>query len=102
VGRIFPAEWNRFAGAVPAALQHLPLADAYAALLFDADPAVRDHAAREWCVWEDAHVPLRQATCRIRATWIRNFASSSHAWSRTIGGTPPSSARTNCFTRPRH
>jgi proline iminopeptidase len=43
---------------VPDTLRHLPLADAYATLLFDADPAVRDHAAREWCAWEDAHVSL--------------------------------------------
>ena len=57
VGRIFPQEWERFAAAVPEALRHLPLVDAYAALLFDPDPAVRDHAAREWCAW-DAHVSL--------------------------------------------
>jgi proline iminopeptidase len=58
MGRIFPREWERFAQAVPDALRHLPLANAYATLLFDADPAVRDHAAREWCAWEDAHVSL--------------------------------------------
>lgn len=58
VGRIFPAEWDRFADAVPESLRHLPLVDAYAQMLFDPDPAVRDHAAREWCAWEDAHVSL--------------------------------------------
>jgi len=31
------------------------------------------------------------AISRIRATNIRNFASGSRAWSRTTGGTPPSS-----------
>jgi proline iminopeptidase len=31
---------------------------AYAALLDDQDPAVRDNAARTWCAWEDAHVSL--------------------------------------------
>ncbi len=56
--RVFPQEWDRFAAAVPDTLRHLPLVDAYATLLFDADPAVREHAAREWCVWEDAHVSL--------------------------------------------
>jgi proline iminopeptidase len=56
VGRIFPEAWDRFASAVPPALRHLPLADAYASMLFDADPMVRDHAAREWCAWESAHV----------------------------------------------
>jgi proline iminopeptidase len=58
VGRIFPREWDRFAAAVPEPLRHLPLLDAYATLLFDPDPAIREHAAREWCAWEDAHVSL--------------------------------------------
>lgn len=58
VGRIFPQEWERFAAAVPYSMQHLPLVDAYATLLFDSDPTVREHAAREWCSWEDVHVSL--------------------------------------------
>jgi proline iminopeptidase len=58
VRRIFPREWDRFAAAVPAPLRHLPPVDAYATLLFDADPSIREHAAREWCAWEDAHVSL--------------------------------------------
>lgn len=58
VGRIFPREWERFAAAIPPRLQDRPLVDAYAAMLFDPDPAVREHAAREWCAWEDAHVSL--------------------------------------------
>ena len=58
VGRIFPREWDRFASAVPNTLQHLPLVDAYAMLLFDEDSAVRERAAREWCAWEDTHVSL--------------------------------------------
>ena len=58
VGRIFPKEWDRFAGAVPPELRHLRLVDAYATLLFDPDPEVRDHAAQEWCAWENAHVSL--------------------------------------------
>lgn len=58
VGRLFPREWDRFAAAVPDRLRRLPLVDAYATLLFDADPTVREHAAREWCAWEDAHVSL--------------------------------------------
>ena len=58
VGRIFPQEWDRFAAAVPDALRHLPLVDAYATLLFDPDPAVPANAAREWCAWEDAHISL--------------------------------------------
>jgi proline iminopeptidase len=58
VGRIFPQEWDRFANAVPDHLRHLRLVDAYAAMLADPDPAVRDNAAREWCTWEAAHVSL--------------------------------------------
>jgi proline iminopeptidase len=58
VGRIFPEEWDRFARAVPNHLRHLPLVDAYAILLGDHDPTIRDCAARSWCTWEDAHVSL--------------------------------------------
>jgi len=58
VGRIFPQEWDRFAAAVPDNLRHLPMVDAYATLLFDPDLAIKEHAAREWCAWEDAHVSL--------------------------------------------
>lgn len=58
VGRIFPEEWDRFANAVPDHMRHLPLVDAYDVMLADRDPAVRDHAARAWCAWEDAHVSL--------------------------------------------
>jgi proline iminopeptidase len=58
MGRIFPREWDRFAAHIPERLRHLPLVDAYATLLFDPDPDVRDQAAREWCTWEDAHVSL--------------------------------------------
>jgi len=39
-------------------LRHLRPIDAYARLLLDPDPEVRDRAAREWCAWEDAHVSL--------------------------------------------
>ncbi len=58
VGRIFPQQWDRFVAAVPEHLRGMPLVDAYATLLFDPDPAVRDRAAREWCAWEDTHVSL--------------------------------------------
>ncbi|HTI50465.1 MAG TPA: prolyl aminopeptidase [Planctomycetaceae bacterium] len=58
VGCLFPREWHRFAAAVPEVLRRLPLADAYATLLFDSDASIRDRAAREWCAWEDAHISL--------------------------------------------
>lgn len=58
VGRIFPREWDRFAAAVPEQLRHLRLVDAYAQMVMDPDPATQEGAAREWCLWEDAHVSL--------------------------------------------
>lgn len=56
MGRIFPAEWERFRDAVPEPMRDGDLADAYARLLADPDPAVRERAARQWCRWEDTHV----------------------------------------------
>jgi proline iminopeptidase len=58
VGRIFPQEWERFVEAVPQHLRSIPLVDAYAIMLADADEAVRDRAAQAWCKWEDVHVSL--------------------------------------------
>jgi proline iminopeptidase len=58
VGRLFPRDWDRFVDAVPERLRGHRLVDAYAALLADPDPAVRERAAREWCRWEDTHVSL--------------------------------------------
>jgi proline iminopeptidase len=58
MGRVFPREWESFAAEVPAAERDGDLAAAYARLLADPDPAVRDEAARAWCTWEDVHVSL--------------------------------------------
>lgn len=58
MGRIFPVEWKRFAAQVPEAERGGDLCAAYARLLADPDPAVRERAAREWCRWEDTHVSL--------------------------------------------
>ena len=58
VGRVFPEAWENFASAVPESLRGMRLVDAYATMLFDADAAVRERAARAWCAWEDAHVSL--------------------------------------------
>jgi proline iminopeptidase len=56
MGRIFPEAWARFRDAVPEAERDGDLADAYARMLEDPDPAVRERAAIEWCRWEDVHV----------------------------------------------
>jgi proline iminopeptidase len=58
VGRYFPEEWARFRDGVPAAHRDGDLVDAYYRLLHDADPAVREKAARDWCRWEDSHVAV--------------------------------------------
>ncbi len=58
VGRIFPQEWDKFASTVPVHLCNMRLIDAFATLLADPNPTVRDDAARAWCDWEDAHVSL--------------------------------------------
>jgi proline iminopeptidase len=58
-GRFFPEAWERFCGGVPPAERNGCLADAYARLLNDADPAIREKAARDWCAWEDSHAAIR-------------------------------------------
>jgi proline iminopeptidase len=55
-GRYFPEQWSRFRDGVPEADRDGDLAAAYARLLHDPDPAVRERAARDWCDWEDTHV----------------------------------------------
>jgi proline iminopeptidase len=57
LGQVFPVAWARFRDAVPAGDRDGDLAAAYARLLGDADPAVREKAARDWCAWEDAMMP---------------------------------------------
>ena len=60
VGRIWPREWEAFASLVPDADLDDPcgLPAAYARLLADPDPAVRERAALAWCTWEDTHMSL--------------------------------------------
>jgi proline iminopeptidase len=56
MGRVFPEQWERFRDGVAEVDRDGNLAAAYARLLADADPAVRERAARDWCTWEDTHV----------------------------------------------
>lgn len=57
VGKLFPHEWDAFAGAAnPKRGQRL--IDAYYDLITHPDPSVRAQSARDWCQWEDAHVSL--------------------------------------------
>ncbi|NKS64093.1 prolyl aminopeptidase [Rhodococcus hoagii] len=56
--RIFPREWENFVEPIPKEERDGNLAAAYARLLADPDPSVREHAAVRWCEWEDTHVSL--------------------------------------------
>lgn len=96
VGRIFPREWERFANAIPPSLRHVPIVDAYAAMVFDTDAAVRERAAREWCAWEDAHVSLAPGHRPNRGLTIRFFGSVSRGSSRTTGRTLRSWKTNSC------
>ena len=58
MGRVFPEQWARFLDNVPVRERDGSLAEAYARLLADADPVVRERAARRWCGWEDTHVSV--------------------------------------------
>src|SRR5947208_3486398 len=61
------------------------LVDAYNILLMDPDPAVHEAAAREWCMWEDAHVSTtpearpnpRYDDARFRLGFARQV---THCW----------------------
>ncbi|HEY4432906.1 MAG TPA: alpha/beta fold hydrolase, partial [Candidatus Cybelea sp.] len=59
VGRIFPEQWERFAAVAHGDPdRELQLSGLYNELLFHHEAAIRERAAREWCIWEDAHVSL--------------------------------------------
>jgi len=58
VGRFFPEQWARFRASVPAHERDGDLLAAYARLLEDPDPAVRERATWDWLAWEDAVISL--------------------------------------------
>jgi proline iminopeptidase len=55
LARVFPQQWEAFAGSVPRRPGER-VVDAYARAM--RDPALRTAAARAWCTWEDVHVSL--------------------------------------------
>jgi proline iminopeptidase len=86
MGRVFPEEWRRFRDAVPEDERDGNLAAAYARLLASPDAAVREHAAQEWCSWEDTFVattPGRARDARFDDPEFRMvFARlTTHYWS---------------------
>jgi len=58
VGRFFPEQWATFRAGVPARERDGDLVAAYARLLEDPDPAVRERATQTWLAWEDAVISL--------------------------------------------
>jgi proline iminopeptidase len=54
VGALLPEQWERLVTAIPPDRRRLDVVEAYAELLFDADPSVISRAAFEWCLWESA------------------------------------------------
>ena len=59
IGCLFPEQWERFASLRSYDPNRpMDLVDGYAELVFSADAAACELAAREWCAWEDVHVSL--------------------------------------------
>jgi proline iminopeptidase len=56
--RFFPGEWERFAAGALASPGAGDLLAAYARLLADPDPLIRNRAAADWRDWEDAVLSL--------------------------------------------
>jgi len=50
---LLPMEWERFRAGAPAQERDGNLVEAYRRLMEHPDLAVREQAARDWCVWED-------------------------------------------------
>lgn len=56
VAPLFPAEWAALLAGIPAGMDRSDPVEAYARLLADPGPAVREAAAVNWCRWESASV----------------------------------------------
>jgi proline iminopeptidase len=58
VGRFFPEAWARFRAGAGSPPPETNLIEAYRRRLNDANPAVREQAARDWCDWEAAVISI--------------------------------------------
>ncbi len=59
---LFPAQWEDLRAAVPVNEREGDIVEAYHRLLNDPDPAIRQGAARAWCMWESATTEWRPTT----------------------------------------
>ena len=87
MARFLPEEWEHFAAAVPRVRRRGNFAKAYARLLADPDPDVRERAARAWCAWEERHVtattgPRTDPRYADPAFRMRFARLVTHYWSR--------------------
>lgn len=91
MGRIFPEEWEVFAGAVDRGPDER-VVDAYARAMRDPAPEVRARAAHSWGRWEDVHVSLGpgwQPDPRWQDPPVRDVLATlvTHYWSHSgFGG----------------
>ena len=53
-GRFYPEQWERFVAGAAGTPRDGDILGAYARLVEDPDPAVREKATLDWCAWEDA------------------------------------------------
>ncbi|MFE1808967.1 prolyl aminopeptidase [Streptomyces sp. NPDC059533] len=53
-GRFFPEQWERFLEGADGTPRDGDIVAAYARLMEDPDPSVREKATADWCAWEDA------------------------------------------------
>lgn len=54
VSIFFPEQWNRLREALPEEMRGGDIVEAFALRLRDSDPAICQHAADAWCLWESA------------------------------------------------
>jgi proline iminopeptidase len=59
LGQLLPRQWERLRRGVPEAPTDADVPRCYARRLHDPDPAIRHHAAIEWCMWESASLERR-------------------------------------------
>jgi proline iminopeptidase len=100
VGAIFPEAWDRLAvhaerAGVGYRRGERRLIEAYAQLMTDPDPAVRDAASQAWVDWEDHHISIGTGSAARNPRWDdddfrRGFATLvTHYWANDAFLVPP-------------
>jgi proline iminopeptidase len=74
IGAVYPEAWDRLArhaerSGVGYRRGHLRLIEAYARLMTDHDPAIRDAASQAWAEWEDHHISIGTGGMRRNPRW---------------------------------